>query len=256
MPADRHLHTLDSHKVQHAPNTNEANVSDKPSFVASLPSLTTAERSNLDHQVRRRRESLLAVDELVAKVVLKLHSTGRLQNTLIIFTSDNGYLIGEHRIENEKLAPYEESIRVPLVIRGPGIPWGETRPQMVSNIDIAATILDAANIIAPGRVQDGSSLHPLMQDATTPWRSALLVQGSVPLKRLNTNPMTRFQGVRTATAKYIEYTNGESELYDLSADTRELANKTDDPGYAGLKAALQGMLTTLRNCAGPTCWVD
>ena len=144
---------------------------------------------------------------------------------------------------------------MPLVIRGPGIPWGETRTQMVSNIDIAATILDAANI-APGRVQDGSSLYPLMQDGTTPWRSALLVQGSVPLKRFNTSPMTRFQGVRTATTKYIEYTNGESELYDLTADKRELENKVDDPSYADLKAALQGTLATLRNCAGQTCWVD
>ncbi|HET7679640.1 MAG TPA: sulfatase [Xanthobacteraceae bacterium] len=268
MPADRHLHKLDSHVVQQAPSTNEFDVSDKPSFIAALPLLTFKQRTELVQQIRRRRESLLAVDELVKKVVMTLQSTGRLQNTLIIFTSDNGYLMGEHRIENQKVYPYEESIRVPLVISGPGIPWGEARSQLVSNIDLAATILDFAGFpvtipnvppTTPGRVQDGRSLKPLMENAGTPWRTALLIQGSV----YATNPFIRFQGVRTESAKYIEYNNtiGESELYDLTTDPRELENKAAMPGSppalkSELELVLENMLSTLRTCAGSTCWVD
>jgi arylsulfatase A-like enzyme len=201
------------------------------------------------------------VDEMVEKVVNTLFQTGKLNNTLIIFTSDNGFLMGEHRQKHIKTVPYEESIRVPLIIRGPGLPAGVIRPQMVNNVDVVATIVEAANIretIQGRKILDGHSLLPLMKDALTPWRSALLVQGIVPPYD---GTAKRFQAVRTATAKYVEIhtPDEERELYDLVADPRELENKADNPDATSADAVLQAQLKTtldaLRTCQGPTCWV-
>jgi N-acetylglucosamine-6-sulfatase len=255
-PANRHLHLFDNAAVIRSLNFNETDVSDKPDYIAiDTPLLTTAISNLLRTQVLRRRETLLAVDEMVEKVVNALFQTGKLNNTLIIFTSDNGFLMGEHRLKHIKTVPYEESIRVPLIIRGPGIPAGAMRAQMVNNVDVVATIVEAANIPA-GRTLDGHSLLPLMKNALTPWRSALLVQGIVPPYGV---PAHRFQAVRTATAKYVEIMVGtpdeERELYNLLTDPRELENKADDSSVTALQAQLKGMLDTLRTCQGATCWV-
>lgn len=252
-PASRHLHLFDNAPVPRSLNFNEEDVSDKPDYIVETPLLSTATSDLLRTQVRRRRESLLAVDEMVEKVVNTLFQTGQLNNTLIIFTSDNGFLMGEHRLKHLKTVPYEESIRVPLIIRGPGLPAGEVRSQLVNNVDVVATIVEAAHI-TPLRTLDGHSLLPLMKNAATPWRSALLVQGIVPPYVV---PSTRFQGVRTATAKYVEIHTPveERELYDLVADPRELENRADDPAVAALQGQLKDILDTLRTCQGATCWV-
>jgi N-acetylglucosamine-6-sulfatase len=258
-PASRHLHLFDNAAVARSLNFNETDVSDKPDYIQLTPLLSTGTSNLLRDQVRRRRETLLAVDEMVEKVVNTLFQTGKLNNTLIIFTSDNGFLMGEHRLKHIKTVPYEESIRVPLIIRGPGIPAGAVRAQMVNNVDVVATIVEAANITA-GRTLDGHSLLPLMKNALTPWRSALLVQGIVPPYGPTAN---RFQAVRTATAKYVEIMAGtpdeERELYDLVADPRELENKADNPDVTSADAMLQEQLrmtlATLRTCVGATCWV-
>lgn len=255
MPAARHLHHFDNLAVPHGLNFNEADVSDKPNYVFSVPLLAPGVPETLDVQVRRRRETLLAVDEMVEKVVNALFATGKLNNTYIIFTSDNGFLMGEHRLKHLKTVPYEESIRVPLIIRGPGIPANQKRAQLVNNVDVVATIVQAAGVTA-GRTLDGRSLIPLMQDVSTPWRSTLLIQGVLPPYG---SPVIRFQGVRTALAKYIEiaptvlHPTGEQELYNLWLDPRELQNIAGSD--AALKAALQSKLNVLRTCAGATCWM-
>ena len=111
------------------------------------------------------------MDDLVAAVVAALKDTGKLEHTVVIYTSDNGFLFGDHRLVG-KTAAYEGSIKVPLLMRGPGIPEDQTRDQLVSNLDVTATIVDLAGA-KPGVPLDGKSLVPLFVSADAPWRSAL-----------------------------------------------------------------------------------
>jgi len=108
-------------------------------------------------------------------VVDELQSTGKLGNTMIIYTSDNGYEYGDHRLVG-KISVYEGSIKVPLVINGPGIPKNETRSELVNNLDVVATIEEIAGV-TPGIVPDGRSLTPVLLDGRAPWRSAILIEG-------------------------------------------------------------------------------
>src|SRR3712207_919128 len=105
----------------------------------------------------------MGVDEGVARIVEALRRTGELDNTLIVYMSDNGFMHGEHRALAEKVLPYEESIRIPLVMRGPGVPRGRLDRRLVGNVDVVSTILDAADVV-PGRIQDGRSLLELLGD--------------------------------------------------------------------------------------------
>ncbi len=126
---------------------------------------------------RNRAGQLLAVDDLVASVVQALRETNELDNTYIFFTSDNGFLEGQHRFTDGKHAAYEEAIRVPLVVAGPGLRGGEVREQIVSNIDVTATIVELAGAI-PGRPQDGKSMMPILADEAAPWRTMQVIQGA------------------------------------------------------------------------------
>ena len=170
---------------------------------------------------------------------------------MIIYTSDNGFLFGEHRLIG-KSAAYEESIKVPLLMRGPGIPAGETRAQLVSNLDVVATIVDLAHA-HPDLPLDGRSLVPLFGNADAPWRGALLFES--PVNRFE--PVrNRYAGVRTPTRKYVKYDGGFEELFDLAADPHELKNEADNPVYAGDLATLRALQDKLKSCAGESCWVS
>ena len=106
--------------------------------------LTAAQRRELAQTYRRRAESLQAVDRGVAAIYHELEDEGLLENTYIFFLSDNGFLLGEHRIDHGKVLPYEESVRVPLAVTGPGVPRNETSRQLAANVDLAATFADIA----------------------------------------------------------------------------------------------------------------
>ena len=120
-------------------------------------------KSRLAKDYRAELQSLQSVDDLVEAVVDALKQAGKLDNTLIVYTSDNGFLYGQHRLIG-KSAAYEESIKVPLVMRGPGIPKGETRAALVNNLDVVATVAELAGA-SPGYALDGRSLTPLFADA-------------------------------------------------------------------------------------------
>ena len=190
------------------------------------------------------------MDDLVAAVVGALKETGKLDNTVVIYTSDNGFLFGDHRLVG-KTAAYEGSIKVPLLMRGPGIPEDQTRDQLVNNLDVTATIVDLAGA-KPGVPLDGKSLVPLFADADAPWRGALLIESPVTRFDKKTN---RYAGVRTATKKYVRYEGGFEELFDLTADAYELKNVVHDPAYASDLSALRGAYDTLKPCAGTSCFV-
>jgi arylsulfatase A-like enzyme len=238
------------------PSFNEANVSDKPSDIRNRPLLTQAQINQLDARYRARAEALLGVDDLVQNVVSSLQATGELKNTVLMFTSDNGFFHGEHRVPNGKVRVYEPSIRVPLLIRGPGLPKGVHRRQPVGNVDLAPTILDFANA-RPGRKEDGMSLVSIMQNKRDfPGRGLDLetYDNADPTEGADPDaPPVNYLGVRTDRYMYATYGNGEQELYDLQADPFELQNQSGNPVYAPAQSALQRLLSSEAKCAGKTC---
>jgi arylsulfatase A-like enzyme len=244
VPAPRHRNQFASEPLPRPPSFNEADVSDKPIGIRSRPRLSRDRIRAIRENYQQRLESLLAVDEAVAKIVAALRESGELRNTLIVFTSDNGFFHGEHRVPAGKVLLYEPSIRVPLIMRGPGIPGGLRLTQHVSNIDLAPTIVDATSATA-GRTMDGRSLFPLFADPTLRLGRDLLVE------RMPGDG--NFSAIRTPRYLYAEYWNGERELYDLARDPHELASRHADPAYAAIQADLAARLARLRVCAGETC---
>jgi N-acetylglucosamine-6-sulfatase len=245
VPAPRHANAFATLAQPLSPSFNEADMSDKPLAMQRRPPIGVARANAIQEGYRQRLESLLAVDDAVETIVAALGATGELKDTLILFTSDNGFFHGEHRVPIGKLLPYEPSIRLPLYMRGPGVPKGETRRQLVSNVDLAPTVLDAADA-GPGRVQDGRSLFGLLEDPSVQWGRELLIEGG-------TSQGLTFTGLRNYRWKYVEHTTGEAELYDLERDPDELVSRHADPALAPVRLALAARLARLRACAGAGC---
>jgi N-acetylglucosamine-6-sulfatase len=250
-PAPRDQHTFDTEKAPRLASFNEADVSDKPPWIQSLRMLTSADIVNIDQRHEDRVESLQAVDDLVAGVVGKLGAEDVLSNTYIVFTSDNGFHHGEHRIQRGKGRPYEEDIRVPLVIRGPAVQPHSSTDKLVLNADYFPTFTDLAGAQTPPYV-DGRSLLPVLTGgATTSWRTAILIEGrkysadpEIPVDR-------DYNAIRTSTSKYIEYEGGSRELYNLTpgADPNELTNTyySADPTVPP-RRDLKARLDALKGC--------
>ena len=243
--APRYANAFASLPLPTPPSFNEADMSDKPLAMQARIPISAVRAARIQEAYQQRLESLLSVDDAIESIVSALRSTGELDNTLILFTSDNGFFAGEHRVATGKVLPYEPSIRLPLLMRGPGVPAGATAGQLVTNADLAPTILDAADA-TPNRVEDGRSLLELVGDPGVEWGRELLLEGG------NAQGLT-FTGLRNYRWKYIEYANGEVELYDLARDPYELQSVHPDPAYAGIKARLAARLAVLRSCAGRTC---
>jgi arylsulfatase A-like enzyme len=242
-PAPRDAHAFDNAPLPKPPNFNETDVSDKPQSIQNLPRLNPTEIATIQRKYRCELESLLSVDVGVQKVVNALKQKGELDNTLLIYTSDNGFFHGEHRIPDEKTNLYEESIRVPLEMRGPGVPQGETFDPLVINADLAPTIVDAANANHGQVVVDGQSLFPVIRHPGLDQNRELLIEEP------------GFKAIRTERYLYAEHKSGAKELYDLQNDPYELQSLHADPTYASVKADLASRLHTLKNCAGSSCRV-
>jgi arylsulfatase A-like enzyme len=218
------------------PSFAEEDVSDKPAWIRALSRDTAAPNFYFRHKLR----ALAALDDLVDSVVIALATRGVLDHSLIIFTSDNGIHSGEHRMRLDKGTTYEEDLRVPMLIRGPGVPV-RTLNQIVLNIDLAPTIAAFARTGTPAFV-DGRSLRPLLLGNANSTRSSFLVE--VPN---DASEYVQMVAVRTVRWKYVELASGERELYDLDADPWELRNVAR--GYPGVRAILASRLAALRSCA-------
>jgi N-acetylglucosamine-6-sulfatase len=256
-PAPRYAKTSSRYRLPRGPSFNEADVSDKPANIqAKAPRLTEAQIHQLQLDYEGRIGSLRAVDDHVAKLVKVLKRTHQLENTIIVFVSDNGWLQGEHRIPGDKFLPYEQSLRVPLILRGPGIPKGETIHGQVSNVDFAATLLDAASVKA-GRPQDGVSLMPTIRDPRKRPNRAIEIEAPHELldASIPQNGWDRpYKGVRTDRYTYVVYRDtGDEELYDRRKDPDELRSVDADPAYAKVKAHLKARLVRLDKCKGRSC---
>ena len=260
IPAERHKDKLLGLEVPRSPAFNEADVSDKPRWVKERPPMNAAQIAGEDETYRKQAEMLLAVDELVGRLIDTLAAAGELQNTYIVFTSDQGFHSGEHRLMRMKLTPYAAASRIPLIIRGPGIPAGQTKDELVLNTDLAPTLAELAGAKVPAFV-DGRSLKPLWNGANTatPWRQTVGTEfwpRSVLEENYPTGPVPKYRAVRSKRHLFVEYSyqdgTQEGELYDLQNDPFELDNlySRTDPGVLEVFSA---HAERLQACAAETC---
>ncbi len=261
-PAPRHARSDARDRLPTPPGFGERDRSDKPRFLRHRRPLSAEAIGGIEQQFRERRASLRAVDEGVEAIVAALRRSGELENTYVILTSDNGYMLGEHGVPNGKLLPYEPSTRVPLLIRGPGIPAGDVSHELVGNVDLAPTIAGIAEAV-PGRVLDGRSLLPY---ARQPWlrsRRPLLHEtgGSRFLRRRDQDAagppavkrVLTYRAVRTRRWLYVEYHDGERELYDLRRDPHELRSLHAERRERAVVRRLHVVADRLARCAGESC---
>ena len=239
-PAPRHAHAFDSEPLPRPPNFNEADVSDKPAKIRNRPRLNADGIADIQRQYRCRARVPPLGGRGRQEDRRRAEGQGRARTDLLVFTSDNGFFHGEHRIPSGKMHIYEESIRVPLLMRGPGIPRGVDVGDLAINADLAPTIVDVANA-SPGLVMDGRSLIPVAQQPGIEQGRELLIE------------QLGFAAIRTERYLYAEHETGEKELYDLNSDPFELRSRHDDPAYASVQAQLAGRLQELRSCAGSSC---
>jgi N-acetylglucosamine-6-sulfatase len=244
-PAARHVGAFADEPLPRPPSFNEADVSDKPSF-QRRSAIDAGAVSSTESRYRRRLESLLAVDDAVETIVRALVEVGRLDDTLIVLTSDNGFFHGEHRIPKGKYWPYEESVQVPLVLRGPGVPGGQMSRALVSNVDLAPTIVELAGASAQ-RTMDGLSLLPIARDPMVAAGRDLLIESGQNARE------APYAGVRSATQVYTEYATGDRELYDLAEDPYQLESQHAAASFAVVRSELARRLSHLRSCFGIHC---
>jgi arylsulfatase A-like enzyme len=234
------------------PSFNEADVTDKPTWLKKgYPLLTTAQIDCITLEHRGRVETMMAVDDLIGTVIAALDTAGETADTLIVFTSDNGYGMGEHRVTQKQNA-FEEAIRVPLYVRVPGSVTPQVAQQLVVNTDLAPTIVELAQATA-GITMDGRSLVPILQDpGFAPWRTGFLVEHLPPP---GPGQITRYKALRDVQYMWVEYENGERELYDLATDPDQLTSQHANPAYKAAKTTLRQKLSLLKTCVGAGCWL-
>lgn len=253
LPAPRHR-TLYPKAVAPSvrkPSFDEADVSDKSHEIRKRDKIG---RRSATYLHRNRIRALAAVDQGVDQTFKALRRAGELDDTVVLFTSDNGYLLGEHRYRG-KILPYEESVRVPLLARGPGFPQGATRRQTVTTVDLAPTILDVVQV-EPGRVVDGRSILPFVRDPDRPRRdSDILVQAG---GRNDESPAPWwYRGVRNERWTFVRWSeSGFLELYDNRRDRYQLENVAYDARHRPVVREMKRRLKVLRDCAGAECRVD
>jgi arylsulfatase A-like enzyme len=249
--------------IKHAPGyRGEKDVSDKPFYIRDLPKLRPLERKAVLEDTRQRAEALSVLDDEVKVMMETLRRTGQLKNTYVMFTSDNGFFLGEHRMRQGKILPYEPSLRVPLLIRGPGIPAGQIRTDPFTMIDFAPTFLQMAGA-APRSSVDGLGLLGIAKHGDRGWKRGILtetgpraVSGDISesdnflVKKHGPSPLRFSQGVRTRNYLYVESASRERELYDLRTDPAENINVVNRKSERAVVAALAHQLDLLRNCKG------
>jgi arylsulfatase A-like enzyme len=249
-PAPRHAGLYADEPLPASPSFDEADVSDKPSYVAGQKRLEPWQIEAVTRHNRERLRALRAIDDLVATIFGALEDSGRLEATYVVYTSDNGFHMGQHRLFIGKTTAYEEDIRVPMAIRGPGLPKGTTLQPMVLNNDLGPTFATIAGVVPPSFI-DGRNFLGLFAKPDQPWRRSFLI-GRRQTETHELAGTAIIDGLRTARHTYVEYGTGERELYDLAADPFQLDNLAAKADPVLLEA-MAARLVELKNCAGPTC---
>jgi N-acetylglucosamine-6-sulfatase len=286
-PATKYYDSFAGAPLPHtkAQGVNEGNVADKPRFIREAPFVSPTELHTYRVYYEKQLEALRSVDDGVKQIVETLGYLHKLHNTYIIFTSDNGFFFGEHRLTGGKFLAYEPSTHLPFLMRGPGIKPGSSTGELASNIDIAPTILELAHAKADKSI-DGRSLVPYVTDTSLRTRRPLLFESFVETNDVEANgqepaeptvtsssakassssasrggeatasitaPPKDYEGIRLGPYKYIAWPDGEKELYDITKDPYELHNLARDPNYFPIRNFLHTQLRELEDCVGREC---
>lgn len=280
-PAPRHYTLFDGAPYPHGRSEgfNEGNVNDKPRFIREAPFLSPEEIHTYRVYYDKALASLRAVDDGVKTILDTLGTEHRLRNTYVIFTSDNGFFYGEHRLTGGKFLAYEPATHLPFLMRGPGIKPGTSTGELAANTDIAPTVLELAGV-TPDKSIDGTSLVPFLRDPSLRTRRGILFESFVQTDDVEANgeptaqrtvkevqprrksgtakasivaPPKDYEGIRLGPYKYIEWPDGEKELYDINKDPYELNNIVRVPNYFPIRAFLHAQLIRLEACVGRAC---
>jgi arylsulfatase A-like enzyme len=247
IPAERHRNLFIGQRIPRRASAMRPPTG-KPALerkINDLPPLG-ANTATRDEAVLGRLRSLMAVEEGIGEILKALKETDQLDNTVIVFTSDNGYFYGEHGLSVERRLAYEESIRMPLLIRYPkAIKPGTVRDEFALNIDLAPTLLELAGVSAPTSME-GRSLVPLLKGAKTQWSNSFLIEyySDRVFPRIR---QMGYKAVRNERWKYIHYfeLEGMDELYDLKADAYEMRNIIHQPGAAKILEEMKSEMERL-----------
>jgi N-acetylglucosamine-6-sulfatase len=280
-PAPRHYDWFKGARLPHdrSEGFDEGNVEDKPRFIRDAEHLTPNEKRTYRVYYEKQLDSLRSVDDGVKEIVDTLGQLHRLRNTYILFTSDNGFFFGEHRLLGGKFLAYEPATHLPFLIRGPGIPQDSSTGELAANIDIAPTILDIAGVEADKSL-DGRSLVPFLRDPELRSRRPILFESFVETSDVNAQgaisraprpggsaiasagpeatasllaPPKDYEGIRIGPYKYIAWPTGEKELYDINKDPNELNNIAKVPNFYPIRNFLHRQLRRFENCHGREC---
>lgn len=255
----------DVHKFPHLDAPRDAAFNrvptNAPSWLAHRPPFTKADIVRINRRERMRARAVQAVDRMVASLERKLAATGQLQNTIFMFSSDNGYHEGQYRLLPGKLTAFDTDVNVPLIVAGPGIKAGSVNNNIVQNVDLAPTFEELTGAKPPASVE-GRSFVPLLHGAKVPWRSLGLIEHSGPdtlpgdpdvQTIAEGNPPT-YDALRSPTFTYVKYANGQMEYYDRTRDPLELDNIANQLPAARI-AQLNSWLDALHTCASAAqCW--
>jgi len=261
-PAPRDAGAFPNLRAPRSPAYNAPHDPDAPHWLAEHPALTQADMDSIDKDFRKRAQSVLAVDKMIGKLQAAVAAIGQARNTYFFFSSDNGYHMGEYRLMPGKMTAYDTDIRVPLVVTGPGVPSGRRVEEIAENIDLCPTFTELASATTPANV-DGVSLVPLLHGASVnQWRRVTLVEHHGPVREPSDPDMpsarsgnpTTYEAIRSRTAVYVEYADGEREYHDLASDPDELHN-TFSSLSSEVKASLHRILIATTNCHDRnSCW--
>ena len=284
-PAPRHAGYFAGAELPKDKSFNEKAFKDKPNWLRAVKRMGGGLQSKIQFRYRKRLESLLAVDEAVNAIVSKLAAEGILGETYVVFTSDNGYMQGQHRLHQGKFVAYDPSAKVPLLIRGPGIPAGETSKELVSNVDLVKTFLDISSG-SPGITVDGRTLLPFAIDPNKDSNRPLLFETGPPValadavsagaaggkkpkrssKRVKNLDLDRtaqlagraikppkYRALRTKRYLLIKYSDGGRELYDMSKDPLQTDSVYGDARYAKVRQWMLKRIKKYTRCRGEAC---
>jgi len=230
---------------------------DAPKWLAGGTALSDDDKAAIDRDFRKRAQSVLAVDKLIGELQAAVAAIGEANNTYFVFSSDNGYHMGEHRLMPGKMTAYDTDIHVPLIVTGPNIRAGSTVEDIAENIDLCPTFAELAGMTPSGDI-DGRSLAPLLHGQTlADWRAVALIEHHGPARDTadpdfpaprSGNPPS-YEALRSRSFLYVEYADGDKEYHDLASDPDELHN-TFASLPEGTKAALNAMLGAVEACRG------
>ena len=265
VPAPRDADAFPGLRAPRTPAYDAAPDPDAPKWLSAIPPLSDTDMARIDRDFRKRAQSVLAVDKMIGDLQAAVAAAGQEKNTYFVFSSDNGYHMGEHRLMPGKMTAFDTDIHVPLVVTGPGVAAGRRIDEIAENIDLCPTFAELAAAPLPASV-DGHSLAPLLRgQQVTEWRTLALVEHHGPRNKENEaddpdapairsgNPTT-YEAIRMRASVYVEYIDGTQEYHDLASDPDELQNTISSLPPA-TKASLHAAVAAVQGCHdAQSCW--